>query len=182
MAAQTYFLGLRFRLREFFLLFLLRFVKVVCAAPRSHAGAPTTRRPSPGPRGTPAQPGRTASASAGKRSSEAPKQPTITASGPQPKEQVKPTIEYSGGTRPRTAQSPAPADAGREAPPLSTDPGRRSCICAESAPRPLRSRHPRPLKSPAPHSLRRARCDNLTGPQASAPALPGITQRNSALL
>jgi hypothetical protein len=55
-------------------------------------------RPSPGPRGTPGQQGRITSASAGKRSSEAPGQPTITASGLQPKQQVKPTIEYSSTT------------------------------------------------------------------------------------
>jgi hypothetical protein len=46
--------------------------------------APKARRPSPGPRGTPAQPGRMTSASAGKRSSGAPGQPTITAPGRQP--------------------------------------------------------------------------------------------------
>ena len=52
------------------------------AAPRSRAGAPATQRPSPGPRGTPAQPAQIASASAGKRSSGAPGQPTITGSRP----------------------------------------------------------------------------------------------------
>jgi hypothetical protein len=34
-----------------------RLAEAYAAAPRSHAGAPATRRPSPGPRGTPAQPG-----------------------------------------------------------------------------------------------------------------------------
>jgi hypothetical protein len=37
-----------------------------------------------------------------------------------------------------------------------------------------------PRVSPAPHCLRRARRNDLTGPQVSAPACPGIAQRNSA--
>src|ERR1019366_1976165 len=68
------------------------------AAPRSHAGAPAAQRPSPDPRGTPAPPAQITSASAGTRSSETPGQPTITAPGAQPIQQVKLTIEYSGGT------------------------------------------------------------------------------------
>jgi transposase, IS6 family len=41
-------------------------------------------------------------------------------------------------------------------------------------------RHPRPRPSPAPHCLRRARRNDLTGRQVSAPACPGIAQRNNA--
>jgi hypothetical protein len=51
----------------------------------------------------------------------------------------------------------------------------------QNLPRPLRDRHPRPRPSPAPHFLRRARRNDLTGRQVSAPACPGIAQRNNAV-
>ena len=78
--------------------------------------------------------------------------------------------------RPRAAEGPAPADAGREAAPLSADPRRRSCIRAESPPRPLRHRHRRPHPPPAPHRLRRPRNHHLTSGASgiSAPSCPAM--------
>jgi transposase, IS6 family len=49
-----------------------------------------------------------------------------------------------GRGRPRAAESPSPADARAEAPPLRPDPRRRSCLRAERSPRPLRHRHQHP--------------------------------------
>ena len=64
-------------------------------------------------------------------------------------------------SRPRTTESPAPADARPEASPLSADPRHRSRLHAEPAPRPLRHRHRRARPLQAPQGLRRSRTDDL---------------------
>ena len=51
----------------------------------------------------------------------------------------------------------------------------------QNLPRPLRHRPPRPRPSPAPRCIRRARRNDLTGRQVSAPACPRNRQRNSAV-
>jgi transposase, IS6 family len=58
---------------------------------------------------------------------------------------------------------PAPADARAKASPLSVDPRRRSRLCVESAPRPLRHRHRNTQPSQAPRPVRRPRNHHLTG-------------------
>lgn len=50
----------------------------------------------------------------------------------------------------RAAESTAADDAGPEAPPLSADPCRRSCLRAKSPPRPLRHRYRNPQLPQAP--------------------------------
>ena len=70
--------------------------------------------------------------------------------------------EQPGRSRPRTAQSPAPADARTEELPVSADPRRRSRVRPEPAPRPLRHRHRRLRAPQATEGLRRPRNHHLT--------------------
>ena len=84
--------------------------------------------------------------------------------------------------RPRTAESPAPAHARPEASPLCADSSRRSCLRAESAPRPLRDRHRSPRPSQASNGIRRPHARHLKPSRTSGSCrrCPKKTQRNSA--
>jgi hypothetical protein len=89
--------------------------------------------------------------------------------------------ELCGPARSRPRSRPTAAGARPQAPSVRTDPGRRSRLHAEPAPRPLRHRHRRPRPpAAAPHRLRRPRhhhlINELSGIMLRA-AEDGITQQ-----
>ena len=91
--------------------------------------------------------------------------------------------EQPGRSRPRTAQSPAPAHARIEESSVSADPHRRSRLRTESAPRSLRHRYRSPQPPKASRGIRRPRARHLNPPEHPdhAPTLFRKAQRNSAL-